>query len=289
MSKRIISCNQNFNPRSRVGNDYFCTIVKIHYSTFQSTFPRGERPDTGIRSAKSRNFNPRSRVGNDDQHSDRQAGYVGISIHVPAWGTTVNGLIDKIATAISIHVPAWGTTILGSDLIEDEQISIHVPAWGTTEDDVPDTTPVADFNPRSRVGNDKAATNMFCQARYISIHVPAWGTTQGAMRKADGTANFNPRSRVGNDMAACVNLSLFKNFNPRSRVGNDHAASCSAFRLLYFNPRSRVGNDQHRKRSFWYFLISIHVPAWGTTTGFQFVTNILNISIHVPAWGTTYF
>ena len=34
------------------------------------------------------NFNPRSRVGNDQLHTDtRQAAT--ISIHVPAWGTTI--------------------------------------------------------------------------------------------------------------------------------------------------------------------------------------------------------
>ena len=77
-----------FNPRSRVGND------KVNYewltegTGFQSTFPRGERPNAtksselpcqfqstfprGERPTQMRNndanhdFNPRSRVGNDD-------------------------------------------------------------------------------------------------------------------------------------------------------------------------------------------------------------------------------
>ena len=33
---------------------------------------------------------------------------------------------------ISIHVPAWGTTVLNADDSTFIDISIHVPAWGTT-------------------------------------------------------------------------------------------------------------------------------------------------------------
>ena len=35
-----------------------------------------------------------------------------ISIHVPAWGTTMVTQEGDIVTYISIHVPAWGTTKL---------------------------------------------------------------------------------------------------------------------------------------------------------------------------------
>ena len=79
---------------------------------------------------------------------------------------------------------------------------------------------------------------------------------------------------------------------------------------MHFNPRSRVGNDRGTCSSNHADLvISIHVPAWGTTqlrmhghvidtfqSTFprgerQALTGILSqqcaISIHVPAWGTT--
>ena len=80
-----------------------------------------------------------------------------ISIHVPAWGTTV--AITRIlfgyrfqstfprgerhperaenakAWYISIHVPAWGTTACFSSARLTTVISIHVPAWGTTYTD----------------------------------------------------------------------------------------------------------------------------------------------------------
>ena len=101
-----------------------------------------------------RHFNPRSRVGNDGiSHSIRQG--TTISIHVPAWGTTTGEITTVAYARISIHVPAWGTT---------SPSKFH---WELREN----------FNPRSRVGNDREERDLV--KRYvISIHVPAWGTTK---------------------------------------------------------------------------------------------------------------
>ena len=55
---------------------------------------------------------------------------------------------------ISIHVPAWGTTIYTLEAIIAKVISIHVPAWGTTWRFPADEGVDRYFNPRSRVGND---------------------------------------------------------------------------------------------------------------------------------------
>ena len=35
------------------------------------------------------------------------------------------------------------------------------------------------------------------------------------------------------------------------------------------------------------YLISIHVPSWGTTPVFRSTEKLFFISIHVPSWGTT--
>ena len=99
------------------------------------------------------NFNPRSRVGNDWVLGQAKLP-TGISIHVPAWGTTALPLLMGVMTDISIHVPAWGTTHLWTEATAGKYISIHVPAWGTT----------------------KALSEHYKNAK-ISIHVPAWGTT----------------------------------------------------------------------------------------------------------------
>ena len=83
---RIRHTADNFNPRSRVGNDGLqgpCETgyaISIHvpawgttkrppflyqFTLFQSTFPRGERHCRIEHSLNCGNFNPRSRVGND--------------------------------------------------------------------------------------------------------------------------------------------------------------------------------------------------------------------------------
>ena len=77
------------------------------------------------------------------------------------------------------------------------------------------------------------------------------------------------------------------NFNPRSRVGNDKGDIYLIATEKDFNPRSRVGNDEYSEDKNGNRLISIHVPAWGTTKSVIVSTNSTRISIHVPAWGTT--
>ena len=77
---------------------------------------------------------------------------------------------------ISIHIPAWGTTTGEALAVCCIVISIRVPAWGTTFVAQAQTALLVDFNPRSRVGNDRKAAEVI-QGFVISIHVPAWGTT----------------------------------------------------------------------------------------------------------------
>ena len=101
----------DFNPRSRVGNDLsICGGVSI-VGGFQSTFPRGERP--------SANTPPFAALN--------------ISIHVPAWGTTNMDAI-KIVLILNFNPRSRvGNDIVSLRLFGFRSISIHVPAWGTTE------------------------------------------------------------------------------------------------------------------------------------------------------------
>ena len=124
--------DENFNPRSLVGND--------GKTATSQTLPR--------------DFNPRSLVGNDDSYNGDYY-YQSISIHVPSWGTTMAITEKQQRFIISIHVPSWGTTKCGTTwtgksvfqstfprgerpnsgqvLLQPYGISIHVPSWGTTE------------------------------------------------------------------------------------------------------------------------------------------------------------
>ena len=116
-----------------------------------------------------------------------------------------------------------------------------VTAWGTTSSALTQVI-LYYFNPRSRVGNDHRPLPGFLFCR-----------------------NFNPRSRVGNDKRDFGIVIDWENFNPRSRVGNDDAYKLSNLPFYNFNPRSRVGNDFPCSTSSPDIVISIHVPAWGTT------------------------
>ena len=97
------------------------------------------------------------------------------------------------------------------------------------------------FNPRSRVGNDtECPFSEFWED--ISIHVPAWGTTLPS--------------------PLYVTYLKFQSTFPR---GERLGARKFGTYILDFNPRSRVGNDIRRQSKEVSLVISIHVPAWGTT------------------------
>ena len=98
---------QSISPR---GERQVRPEIPTQILEFQPTFPRGERPDSDGGASKL-DF---------------------ISIHVPAWGTTITGCYFWRFNDISIHVPAWGTTQQQVQTGGTVYISIHVPAWGTT-------------------------------------------------------------------------------------------------------------------------------------------------------------
>ena len=121
-----------------------------------------------------------------------------VSIHVPARGTTIQGLLIAVCDYVSIHVPARGTTVVFYALQAILQVSIHVPARGTTRKLVEEYRlwkfqstfpqgerhilstaphPGLSFNPRSRKGNDNDSYKYPRMATQVSIHVPARGTT----------------------------------------------------------------------------------------------------------------
>ena len=76
-------------------------------------------------------------------------------------------------------------------------------------------------------------------------------------------------------------------FNPRSREGNDKNNRWSLATSHRFNPRSREGNDLQLVEICQRELVSIHVPAKGTTTLYLSICISGTVSIHVPAKGTT--
>ena len=219
-------------------------LLAVLKPVFQSTFPRGERranaDDTTVYAVY---FNPRSRVGNDWCWCWC---YCGIIYFNPR-SRVGNDNRDRIYHAtvkdfnprsrVGNDVKDCATTLFSS-LFQSTFPRGERPKSLFVYD-----TYYVNFNPRSRVGNDNFLLFHVHVSR-ISIHVPAWGTTDVIGLLEAMRVNFNPRSRVGNDIFRDqLNIALQNDFNPRSRVGNDLIIHHSKILLI----------------------ISIHVPAWGTT------------------------
>ena len=117
---------QNFNPRSRVGNDHLYSLqcpascsISIHVPAWGTTVIDSTDADNKFISIhvpawgttlcqpchhRAWNFNPRSRVGNDHMYCDN-CRFNSISIHVPAWGTTPRGCCVNIAVEFQSTFP----------------------------------------------------------------------------------------------------------------------------------------------------------------------------------------
>ena len=172
--------------------------------TFQSTHPRGVRPDgMGCVYQRCYGFNPRTRVGCDIRARPLAAASTCFN---PRTRVGCDGLDSKILYAIvkvSIHAPAWGATPPLVSCITTTVVSIHAPAWGATGPAAADFWPGKGFNPRTRVGCDSAllpiaATLSWFQSTHPRGVRPGHGPR--LLRLAGG---FNPRTRVGCAVRPC--------------------------------------------------------------------------------------
>ena len=186
-----------------------------------------------------------------------------ISIHVPAWGTTLSISTNLFALIFQStfprgerhHQPGYHYLLhsFQSTFLCGERR--HITRMQLT---------TLHFNPRSRVGND------------------GWSYSDRICDR-----DFNPHSCVGNDTKCEKKLRSYPDFNPLSLVGNDdskHPRHCffsisihvpswgtttgsmdRSLCLFYFNPRFLVGNDGQVDSWQQFSDISIHVPSWGTT------------------------
>ena len=100
-----------------------------------------------------------------------------ISIYVPAWGTTMVTVPVILLSLFQSTFPRGERPAAQTKPVPCIEISIHVPAWGTTARGGQLVGIMANFNPRSRVGNDRLRVHTVF-FKTISIHVPAWGTTR---------------------------------------------------------------------------------------------------------------
>ena len=144
--------------------------------------------------------------------------------------------------SVSIHAPAWGATDDDGRLIAaGDGVSIHAPAWGATVTLLHLRTKRMCFNPRTRMGCDKADTSKADTSK-VSIHAPAWGAT-------DGTETASELSIVSIHAPA---------WGATSHCRLYEKSNC-------FNPRTRMGCDRFDYADGDPDKVSIHAPAWGAT------------------------
>ena len=170
----------------------------IHSSTFQSTLPRGERPNFGNSHRSTFNFNPRSREGSDPVCTLPPCP-PGISIHAPARGAT--GSLRHISLG---HRDFNPRSREGSDdFLFATCYSINY------------------FNPRSREGSDDGNEKKIAVDDLFQSTLPRGERRSVRLRREHPYCHFNPRSREGSDNIFNLTFIGTCNFNPRSREGSD--------------------------------------------------------------------
>ena len=166
----------SFNPRARVGRDYAEKDERNWSYMFQSTRPRGARP--GIK------------------YNGVEIFYV--SIHAPAWGATLNGLIGyRCSGSFNPRARVGRDRMIG-------MICFSPAVFQSTR-------------PR---GARLFARLSWSPSLHVSIHAPAWGD-KSCIAPIFIASCFNPRARVGRDIQSSQASGLCNCFNPRARVGRD--------------------------------------------------------------------
>ena len=147
---------------------------------------------------------------------------MGISIHAPAWGATLNtDDFDVSKSLISIHAPAWGATIIRarpgpwsggfqSTLPRGERLRQHptirpiqpfqstLPRGERRPESICRCSPCPYFNPRSRVGSDYHNLRHIRPSHLFQSTLPR-GERPFCTAACRPPPYFNPRSRVGSD------------------------------------------------------------------------------------------
>ncbi len=127
------------------------------------------------------------------------------------------------------------------------------------------SSPVLNFNPRSREGSD---VPLFADSVMLPYFNPRSreGSDENPFYFARNFCYFNPRSREGSDVRKTVfskSSTLFQSTLPRRERPKRFSV---ALAKLDFNPRSREGSDARSTlQCNLFILISIHAPAKGAT------------------------
>ena len=196
-----------FDPRPRMGSDS-PNGARATLQGFRSTPPHGER-QAGERMCALRGFDPRPRMGSDFRDSGDAV--VAVFRSTPPHGERLQiTLQDRSASAVSIHAPAWGATRRGCVHSDREIVSIHAPAWGASGRAEMAARLVSCFDPRPRMGSDRARDaeqRHGCKFRSTPPHGERRPRSTAAWRRC-----FDPRPRMGSDPRSHINIASLHMF-----------------------------------------------------------------------------
>ena len=151
-----------------------------------------------------------------------------ISIHVPAWGTTLTSILLPMTDTFQSTFPRGERPALFASYI----------SWSY-------------FNPRSRVGNDYVDLVVLKQTMFISIHVPAWGTTIKAAYLNNLVVSFQstfPRGERPSEECRLIPPCIFQSTFPRGerRRSLDISESSGKFQSTFPRGERRWMAPKHR-------------------------------------------
>jgi len=121
-----------FNPRAHGGRDSTSLAALARRSRFQSTRPRGARPDPCRQASRDRRFNPRAHGGRDSRARSGITASCGFNPRAHG-GRDAPAPRTAPASAVSIHAPTGGATGNGAEFARMGDVSIHAPTGGATQ------------------------------------------------------------------------------------------------------------------------------------------------------------
>ena len=281
-----------FNPRLRVGGDYLRSLYDFLSAVFQSTPPRGRRPQIERQRLLAERVSIHASAWEATSNWRRVVSTRAVSIHASAWeatkakivskasdrfqstpprGRRQQGLIAGIKLGVFQSTPPRGRRLRNRYALWWRSWFQSTPPRGRrldgqyrdTQDQKFQSTP-----PRGRRLRSNAMRKVYNQ---VSIHASAWEATRLGGNLAAFPIGFNPRLRVGGDNStvACTTSFLV---SIHASAWEATTFSTSALEILRgFNPRLRVGGDWRRWCLHPSQGVSIHASAWEATNNIALI------------------
>ncbi len=185
--------------------------------TFQSTRPRGARPEAVCGKLPSLVFQSTRPRGARPRYQPALRHLDLVSIHAPARGAT--GLIGMAGLALQVFQstrPRGARPPTQGGQSNGLEVSIHAPARGATSSTV---YRVAAFGFQStRPRGARRSRKLRAKGWFVSIHAPARGATPSSSEDCRRSYCFNPRAREGRDpgqRSIELKLGMFQSTRPR--------------------------------------------------------------------------